>query len=212
MSFDCICPPSVYDTIVSDACKKNRLPKIARVWFQKVETGNNFINGTNGIEEAASFTGLTSAVDSTKLVVTPYVTDVTFGETDAIESDENFDGATTKTAVSAQEIVITIKDPNPDQVASMNSLFCQDDGSLGVFFVTSNGNVICNKVTDAPLTHSGITVSQETLIGSAPSREGALGSSFMYKITLSLSASWYENSDTVKNEDGFNYITDVVGV
>lgn len=212
MSFDCVCPPGVYSTIVSDECKQNRLPKFARVWFQKVETSNNFVNGVNGIEEATSFTGLTAAVDSTKLVVTPYLNDINFGETDAIESDENFDGATTKSAVSPQTVVITIKDPNPSQVKAMNSLFCSDDGSLGVFFVTSNGNVVCNLVSETPDTHSGISISPETLIGSAPSREGALGSSFMYKITFSLAANWYENSDTVKNEVGFNYLTDVVGV
>ena len=210
--FDCTCPAGVFDTIVSDACKTHRFGKVARVDFQKVLTANNFIAGTNGIETATAWTGLTSAVDDTKVTVSPFVASVSFGEAEVIEGSENFQGAPTTSGLRPPMVTVMIEDANPDQVAAINSLFCQDSGGvIGVAFVLSNDSILVNEVTDTPLTHSFIPISTETFTPGSPTREGELGSRFNYTFSFKLSADWFENSAIVQPETGFSYLT-VVGV
>jgi len=212
MDLNCECPANEVVTIPSDQCKITRKPKIARIYFQKVESGNNFIGGTNPIEASSSWTGLTGSVNPDKVAVSPYISDPVIAEADVIEGSENFDGAPTVSAVRAQPVTITWEDPTPDQVKAMDSLFCNDDGTLGVFLIYADNSIHANKISDTPLTHGAIPISIETLIGMPPSREGALGSKYLYKMQFALPTDWYRNSDVIKAEDGFSFITDVVGV
>jgi len=209
---DCVCPEGALTNIVSDECKTHRLPKVGRIWLQKVLPTNNFIAGTNGIEEEASFSGLTAAGDDKQLSVTPLLVDVVFGETEVIEASENLDGATTKSGLGTSTVTAMIEDPTPAQVEAINGMFCNDNGLLGVFFVMANNTVLSNNVSGAPVTDGAIPISPETFIGSAPSREGTNGSRWIYRFQFDLAADWYQNSRVTSAEDGFSYLTGVVGV
>jgi hypothetical protein len=210
--FDCVCPEGAIDNIVSDACKTHRLPKIGRLWFQKVQTANNFIAVTNPINEAASFTGLTSAGDDTQLSVTPLLVDVSFGEGDIIDASENLDGATTKSGVGTNTVIATVEDPTAEQVEAIQGLFCKDSGSLGVFFVFANDTVMSKKIGTGAVTDGAIPISTETFIAPDPQREGGNGSRFIFKFQFDLAPGWYKNSRITKAEDGLSYITGVKGV
>lgn len=205
----CECPDGVINTITDpDGCKILKKPKIARMVFQKVDSTNVFVNGTNGIEEAASWSGLADAVDDTKIVTTPILTEVTFAETDVIEGTENLDGAPTADGVQAQQVMGIIENINPDNAAAIDNLACT--GNLGVYFVYNDNSIQSAKIADTPLTHQAIPVSPETFIGSAPSREAAIGSKFQYKFQFRLDSSWYSTSDVTSAEDGFSYKTDLL--
>lgn len=213
MSFiDCVCPEGPLSNIVSDACKTHRLPKIGRIWLQKVISSNNFIAGANGIEESTSFDLITAAGDDTQLSVTPLLVEVSIGEGDIVEGSENLDGATTKSGVGPNTVVGMIEDPTAAQVEAIQNMFCNDQGLLGVFFVFANNTVMSNNITDAPVTDGAIPISPETFIAPDPSREAANGSRFIFRFQFDLASGWYKNSRITKAEDGFNYLTDVVGV
>lgn len=206
----CECPAGVLDTITDpDGCKIGKKPKVARMVFQVIDSTNVFVNGTNGIEEAASWTGLADAVDSTKIVTTPYLTEVTFAETEPIEGTENLDGATTADGVAAQMVSAIIENANPDNVAAINDLGCA--GNLGVYFVYNDNSIQSNIIADTPVTHQAIMISPETFSGSAPSREGTGPSPrWQYKFQFKLNAEWFETSDFTSAEAGFSYKTDLL--
>lgn len=204
---DCECPSTVLDTIPYNPCK-NVLGKVKRVFFQVVETGNDFVDGVNGIELEASWTGLPDAVDSTKVTVTPPLKEVTFAEPDIIEGSENFDGAPTADASGPQLVTFVIENPDEDQVAAIDSLLCKQDNNLGVLFVDRNGKMRANKVDDTP-TYSFIPVSEGTFIGKAPSRDPAFGSKYQYMVQFYLDGDWYKNSKVITPEAGFNPANDV---
>ncbi len=209
---DCDCPPGVLETILSDECKTHRLPKTGRIYFQKVDSSNNFVEGINGIETAAAWTGLTASVGDDKVSVTPFIVDMVWGETESTDGSQNFDGATTKSGILPSVVTVMIEDPSPGQVAVINGMFCQDNGSLGVFFVFSNDAILANNISDSPNEYGAIPISPETFIGSAPGRESDLGSRFKYSFQFALAPSWYQNSKKIKAEAGFSYMNDVIGV
>lgn len=206
----CECPAGVLDTITDpDGCKILKKPKIARIVFQKVDSTNTFVNGTNGIEEAASWTALADAVDDTKIAATPYLVDVTFAETEVIEGSENLDGAPTADGVAAQSVEAIIENINPDNAKAINQFACQP--GVGVYFIYNDNSIHSAKIADTPETHQAIPISPETFSGSAPSREGTGASpKWQYKLSFKLAAEWYEDSDVTSAEDGFSYKTDLL--
>jgi hypothetical protein len=209
MSLDCLCPDGVLNTVTNDNCKEYRgLGKGAKIFFQKVENTNAFVDGVNGIDLAASWATLPGAVDNTKVVVTPLLSTLAFEEVEVVDGVENFDGATTKSGVRPQRVVATITDPKPEHVAALDSIACNTN--VGVYFVTSNDKILGNETTDTPQTFLPIKISQETYIGKTPTRTEEFGAQFIYQIEFQIPADWYSTSQVAEPESGFSYLTDVV--
>ena len=205
---DCDCPDGILPTVSADECKPYRgLGKGAKLIFQKVENANAFVDGTNGIDLASSWTGLPDAVDNTKVTVSPLLSTLEFVEVEVVDGVENFDGATTKTGVRPQQVIATITDPIPEHVEALDAIGC--DGSVGVYFVTSSDKILGNEVTDTPETFLPIKISQETFIGKTPTRAAEFGAQFIYQIEFQIPSEWYANSGVKDPEDGFSFLTDI---
>ena len=209
MGLDCICPDGDLATVSNDACKEYRgLGKGAKIFFQKVDSANAFVDGVNGIDLAASWTGLPDAVGDSKVVVTPLLSTLAFEEVEVVDGVENFDGATTKSGVRPQRVVATITDPKPEHVAALDSIGCNTN--VGVYLVTSNDKILGNESVASPQTFLPIQISAETYIGKTPTRTEEFGAQFIYQIEFQIPADWYANSQVSDPEDGFSYLTDVV--
>lgn len=205
----CDCPDGIVPTVSSDECKQYRgLGKGAKLFFQKVEGANAFVDGTNGIDLASSWTGLPDAINGTKVTVTPLLSELNFEEVEVVDGVENFDGATTKTGIRPQRVVATWTDPKPEHVKAIDSLACSSN--LGVYFVMSSDKIIGDKVTDTPETFLPIKISPETLIGKTPTRAPEFGAQFIYTLEFQIPSEWYADSEVKEPEDAFSYLTDVV--
>jgi len=184
------------------------------MFFQKLDTGNYFINATNGIEEAASWTGLLddATVDATKMSMIKNIKEVIFAPTEILEGTQNFDGAPTADEAGPQLVTVVLEEPTPEQVALINTLKCvARDGDLTVIFCDRVGKFHAHEVSDSPATHTGITISQGTFQGKTPDKESDLGSKFQYMFQFYLPEDWYIGSKVIAPEAGFNANTLVPG-
>ena len=209
----CECPDNeVLATVDPNACKEKHT-KIARIIFQaEDDAGNAFVTGVNPIEDGDSWLtpNLCDAVDNTKVTVTMNLSEATLAEVDVIEGTENLDGAPTADGIIPQLFTAMIEDPSPSVVASLNSLFCKS-GNLTCYIVYRDNYIQARSFESAPAVpaHAGLRISPETFIGSEPSREAAKGSKFVYKFQFRLEEGYYQNSEFVQAETGFNYGTDI---
>lgn len=175
------------------------------MFFQKLDTGNDFINGTNGIEESTSWAGLLDASDDTKMSMIKNIKEIIFNPTEVLEGSENFDGAPTADEAGPQLVTVVLEEPTPEQVALINTLKCASrDGSLTVIFVDRRGKFHANEVSDTPATYSGILISQGTFQGKTPDKGAELGNKFQYMFQFYLPEEWYLKSRVVAPDTGFN--------
>jgi len=204
----CVCGESPLEYSDPDGCKIMRLPKIARVVFQRVLSTNIFVGAVNGIEEAASWTGLADATDDTQIWTTGKLTELALGETAVRDGSENIDGATTANGVEAQLITGVIEDINPINAGVMNDLNCV--GELGYYLVFADNSISSTLLVDSPAQNLGTLISDDTFSGSAPSREAGAGSKYRYNFQFKVNATHYQNSTNTKAEAGFSYINDLL--
>lgn len=202
---DCNCPADVLTTISYNPCPE--VPsKDARWVFQVADDANNtFINGTNGIEVESSWTNLTTAPDDTKVVVTPFLEEVTFAEVDALEDSENFDGAPNAVAPGPQLVTAVMRNVTPEQFDAMTNLKCRDN-ALSFYRIDSNGKIGARKIGN---NHAGILISPQTLLVLSPNRGSTLADHFKTTIRFYLASDWYSTFDLVTPETGFNPLTEI---
>lgn len=204
----CICPEGDLNTVSNNECKEYRgAGKVAKLFFQKSLTSNAFVNATNGIEEANSWSGLADATGDTKVVITPFLNSVEFGEAEVVDGVENFEGATTKSGVRPPVVTCTIVDPKPEHVKAINSIGCSN--TAGVYFVWSSDKITGNEIAESPATYIPIKISEGTFIGTPPQKASEFGSQFVYTFQFQIGADWYENSNIVEPQTGFSYLSDI---
>ena len=208
----CDCPDNeVLATVDPNACKEKHT-KIARIIFQEEDDVNNeFVSGVNPIDVGDSWLtpNLCDAVDTTKVTVTMNLSEATLAEVDVIEGTENLDGAPTADGITPQLFTAMIEDPSPAVVGALNSLFCKSNLTC---YIVYRDNYIQARSWDGGVAiprHAGLRISPDTFIGSEPSREAAKGSKFVYKFQFRLEEGYYQNSEFVQAETGFNYGTDI---
>ena len=210
MATSCDDCPSFLSVSPSNPCK-NVLGKIGRIFFQKAVTSNNWIDGTNDLSAADSWAGLTASGDATHVTVTDVLLAVEKSDANYVTGSQNIDGADTINGVSAQEFTLTWQNPTPAQVQAMENIKCSDDGTLGVLLVDKNGKMQANVITDTPQTYSFIPVSIGTFVVGTPVNDGAFGSQDVLTIKFSLAYDWYQESEVVIPEAGFNPYNDITG-
>ncbi|TNE74977.1 hypothetical protein EP331_00360 [bacterium] len=165
------------------------------------------MNSTNGIEEATSWSSLPDASDSTKVVVTPYVENVSFGEPGVIESSENIDGAPFAIATGHTPVSFQMRNLSGSQRAALKSL--KDQPSLVVYFVYVDDKIGAKLLSSSPDTHVGIPISYRTVQVQDPSREGTKADEFMTTMTFALPENWSSTFSVTTAEAGFSPKTDI---
>lgn len=201
---NCSCDDLVLPTVPVSTCSPTKLPKIQKVFFQVVDSGNDFVDAVNGIELAASWSALPDATDETKVVISPNCRDVTIGESSIVDGPENYDGATVAYGSTPGTVVLTFDNINPTQSAALDELFCTD--KLAVAFITSNDRIMCRTV-DATPTYSFMPISEGTYITMSPARDGSTFAAFEYKVQFKMPTDWYSKLAVIVPETGFSYLS-----
>jgi len=203
---NCDCPGATsLPTIAYNPCPEG-FAKVARIVIQRLDDANNaFVNGTNGIEEANSWSTLPDATNSTKIVITPRLFNVDFAEPTVLEGDENYDGAAVVDGISPQAVTAEMRFVTPAQQSAFEGLMCEQT-PLTVIFIDANGKFLARK---SGSDHYGIKISEDTLAFIDPYRGGGLQDKFTSKITFSLPQGWKKNTEVVTPEDGFSPLSDI---
>jgi len=205
----CVCPAGVLPSIPVDSCSEG-FSTIRTMIFQLPIASNDFVTVTNGIEEASSWTGLSAAVDDTKVSIIKGLKDVIFSEVEFVTGTENYDGAETIDGVKPQIVTAILENPTPAVSAAIDTLACHNQTSdLGVFFIDRNSKIRANIFDASPLTHRAIVISQGTFARKTPSRQGNLHAKSILMFQFALNENWFDNSDVVTAEAGFDMNNDI---
>ncbi len=181
--------------------------KIAKMFFQRRSEANNFVGpATNPIDEEASWTGLTTATDDTKVVVTPFLEEVEFAEPEVLEDSENFDGAPIAIDSAPSLVTAKIRNISNTQFDAIKALQCERD--LVVYFVDARGNFFVNEV--ATDTHNGFVVSPDTFVLRDPARGSGKVDQFKVMLQFYFASSWYSQAVKIIPEAGFDPLTEIV--
>ena len=204
------CPlPTALSTVPYDLDNcVNTGGKIGRFVFQrKDETTNTFVNATNGIEEQTSWSSLPDAAADTKVIVTPMVEAVSFGESGVIESSENLDGAPFAIATGFTPVSFQMRNLSKSQWSALKDL--ANEPEVVVYFVYVDNKIGCKLLSESPDTHCGIPVSYRTIQIQDPSKEGTKADEFLSTMTFALPEGWMETMVTVTAESGFYPISEI---
>ena len=176
--------------------------KIGRFVFQRRDdTNNTFINGTNGIEESTSWDLVPDAAGNTKVVVTPMVEEVSFGESGIIENSENIDGAPFRPTTGPTPVTFKMRNLSASMFSALNDL--QNEPSLVVYFIYADNKIGAKLLSSSPDTHVGFPISYRTTQIQDPSKEGAKGDEFMYTMDFILPQGWGAVKSVTTAESGF---------
>lgn len=204
----CPCPITAFTTVPYDQCAFI-FDKDARWAFQRLDdTNNEFVSGVNGIELAASWSAQPDASDSTKVVVTPFLEDVTFGEEDTLEDGENFDGAANTVAPGPQPVTAMVRNPRADEKSALSAMSCEP-GTLTFYRFFADSQIGARLISTSPDTHAGIKISRKTFLVKDPSRGGAKVDQNKMQIQFQLAAGWFDAFSLTTPETGFVPYEDV---
>lgn len=199
------CNP-VLTTIPQDECYD--LFSKDDIWaFQARDDANNtFVNGVNGIEEETSWSGLPDAVDTTKVVITPSLEEVTISEGNDLEDSENSDGAPFAVGENPQMFSAIIRNPTAGQYAALKEL--EKKKNITFYRFDSQGRIGSRQIGSD---HAGIIISSGTMRVKSPFREGTQDQIPMkLRISFYVKPEWFSSFDVVTPEDGFDPLTEIV--
>lgn len=200
-----LCPlPTALVTNPNVTCR-DFLAKTAKIIFQRVETANIFVTGTNPIEEASSWSALPDAAGSTKVVVSPFLFTVEFGEQTIFTGGENYDGGERQLGNSTTPIIAEWKRPTGAEVAALKQL--RRETALGVIFVDASGNFLAKTVTTG---HTSFPISLETFAVTDPTRGTTAADEFTAKFMFQLAEGWFSDFAIIPPETGFAPLTAII--
>ena len=207
----CTCPAATaLTTITAVTCPEN-FGQIQKLAFQRLVASGvkNSFTSVSDIKLLASWTALTSAADSTKIVISPYINAPTVeageartygGGNDTLGGIEEILGAnpTSFSAVLRKMPAATIRD--------LKKLMCEADaGNLGVYLFDENGAIgalqdASTLTTYYPIPVRSLFVGDKTLGGFEAPDSNAISWSFM--------PDWSDHLAKVAPSD-FNPLTDL---
>lgn len=186
--------------------------KFAKFIFQRRSEANNFIGpgatppGSNPINEEASWTGLPSANDDSKVVITPFLEEVEFSEQDVLEDGENFDGAPNAIDTAPTLVTATIRNIGNTQFDAIKALQCERD--LVVYMIDARSNFWVREI--ATEVHNGFTISPDTFVMKDPSRGPGKVDQFKAMFQFYIASSWYSEAVKIIPEAGFDPLNEIV--
>lgn len=207
-----LCPlPAALTTIPAETCR-DIFAKAAKFIFQRAEVANYF-DGTASpptlIQDADSWTGLPDASDGTKVVITPILENVVFGDQEDFTNGENLDGAPINVGSGPTPITAQIRNPTPAEMTALRAL--KVERNLWVYVLDASGNFLARLISSSPANiHAGFTLSPDTFKVKGPTREGTAADQFMSTIMFSLKFDWYDDADHIAPEAGFDPLTAIV--
>ena len=161
----CDCPlPAAINDIPVDACKFS-FDQIQKFFFQRKQASAPF-TALAPITALANVTPFLSAVDGTKIGVSPFVSNVVIPQSEALENGGNdnttLSGIPEYNGEGNQLLSGIIKNASASTIAALRTLTCESLGELGIdvftaYFVTRNGDIIA-KGTDPAGNIEGISV------------------------------------------------------
>lgn len=141
----CVCPaPAALTTVLKATCKEN-LGQIQRFIFQRIAEGNLFATGDLGLATAlASWDPLWTAIDSTKIVSSPYVENFVIPRTEAVTEgggdNSTLDGIEMVIGANAATAIGQIAETPSKILMQLRKLMCEPD--LMVYMVNQWGQII----------------------------------------------------------------------
>lgn len=201
----CSCTAPAALTTISTTKNTCNPSKFAKLLIVRNLTANHFGSGSP-IEEEASWSGLLSASDDTKVVAIQTIEAPELAEPTILEEGENPDGAPIREGSGPQEFTAMVRYPSKEQQAAIDDLSCEDD--LAVIFVDKNGHFYCRSV-DAN-TEFGFPISKGTFVFSDPVST-VVGGAMVLKSKLSffLKSGWSQEAKKVVPESTFYPLTEL---
>lgn len=156
----CTCPAAAALTTIPSVTCSESFGQIQKIAFQRLDASGvkNSFTSLAPIGTLGSWTALTSAADSTKIVVSPYVYGVTSeaGEARTIEGLSGIEEVygTNPTTFSAQ-----FRGVPQSTIAIIKELMCEAKANnLGVYLFDENGNIEALQDAGTPTTYYPIPV------------------------------------------------------
>lgn len=137
----CECPkPASLGAIPGQDCEF-KLDQVVKMFFQRRQAAKPFVDGTNGIDEAASWAALINAADDTKITISPVISGLTFPKSEAIVSGGNDNS----TAFGVEEyqgegnvnVVGMFKNLEPARAKALDKYICESAGTNGLSNLTA---------------------------------------------------------------------------
>lgn len=208
-----ICPlPTALTTVPAETCR-DIFGKAAKFIFQRALVANYFDESASPpttLDDADDWSGLADASDGTKIVVTPILENVVFGEQDIFTNGENLDGAPNNVGTGTTPVSAQVRNPTPGESDALRELKRE---TLWVYVIDQDGNFLARLVsgsvgTDAVV--SGFPLSPNTFQTMGPTREGTASDQFMLTIMFNLKYNWYDTAVYIAPEAGFDPLTAIV--
>ena len=210
----CVCPDNgILEDIPTSTCAFDmaQIQKIVFATKGKVlwdsatggGTGNGVPQVNSQLDTLADWTARLSAVNDTKIVVTPFIGgDPIIESGDAITEgggdNSTLDGVELVTGVNPSKFSAIFKSLEPAQEKALKKIMCKD---VEVYFLLQGGKIACVKV-DGTVNHKGFPV--ESFFVSDRSNAG-FGTQDANTISFSMASGWSE--DMVMVTPAFNPLT-----
>lgn len=147
MALSCACPAAAaLPTIPKFECSEG-FGQIQKIAFQRLTTsdGVNKFDSTNAIETLASWTSLLTAVDSTKIVISPFVENPTQDGGDARTyggGNDTLGGVSKIIGSEPTTLTVQLRDVPQNIIKELKKLMCEaQNGNLGVYLFDDNKRI-----------------------------------------------------------------------
>lgn len=151
MALSCACPAAAaLPTIPKFECSEG-FGQIQKIAFQRLTTSDGTINhfnpGATPIDQKTSWTSLLTAVDSTKIVISPFVENPTQDGGDARTyggGNDTLGGVSKIIGSEPTTLTVQLRDVPQNVIKELKKLMCEaQNGNLGVYLFDDNGNIEC---------------------------------------------------------------------
>lgn len=147
MALSCQCPAAAaLPNIPKFECSEG-FGQIQKIAFQRLTTsdGVNKFDSTNTIETLASWTSLLTAVDSTKIVISPFVENPTQDGGDARTyggGNDTLGGVSKIIGSEPTTLTVQLRDVPQNVIKELKKLMCEaQNGNLGVYLFDDNKRI-----------------------------------------------------------------------
>lgn len=196
--YACDCPqPTALTEIPASDCPFD-LRQVQKVVFQRI--GNKF-DAVNDIQLQATWDALKTAIDSTKVVVSPFVGGnplITPGGaiTEGGGDNSTLNGEETVTGSNPSLFTADFKSLTPEQEVALKKLICEK--RLQVYFLNEENKIIVNTEGMGAGEYTGFPISAY-YFGDRDNQ--GFGKQDMHKMRFSLKAGWSENIAKISATD-----------
>lgn len=164
MALSCACPAAAaLPNIPKFECSEG-FGQIQKIAFQRLSTsdGVNKFDSTNAIETLASWTSLLTAVDSTKIVISPFVENPTQDGGDARTyggGNDTLGGMSKIIGSEPTTLTVQLRDVPQNVIKELKKLMCEaQNGNLGAYLFDDNGRIEAIQDETTATTHYPIPI------------------------------------------------------